>query len=197
MPADGMDIFWMKSDWDYIIQPMGDKLPMISSVHFEQTPERLKIVIPVDRNWPYLILYVVLAFLWVGMMIGGIIYLIQILFSGQGYRFLFALMILILLLIWFRFGRFLGRQLAQYLSNREVLFINQEELIVRRPVSIWGNTDVYGMEHVTSIYSDDSIGALGFDYGYHHIYFGGSLTPEARQTLHQFLNDTYFPYFPE
>lgn len=196
MPTDSMSIFWMKGDWDYIIQPMGDKLPMISSVHFEQTPERLKIVIPVDRNWPYLILYAVLAFLWVGMMIGGIVYLIQILFSGQGYRFLFALMIFILLLIWFRFGRFLGRQLAQYLSNREVLFINQEELIVRRPVSIWGNTDVYGMEHVTSIYSDDSIGALGFDYGYHHIYFGESLTPEARQTLRQFLNDTYFPYFP-
>ena len=175
---------------------MVDKLPMISSVHFEQMPERLKVVIPVNRNRPYLIIYAILTLLWVGMIGGGIVYLNQILFSDQSYRFLFALMILILLLIWFRFGRFLWRQLAQYLSNREVLFINQEEFIVRRPISIWGNTDVYDMEYVTSIYSDETLGVLGFDYGYHHIYFGGSLTPESRQTLLQFLNDTYFPYFP-
>lgn len=176
----------------YIIQPMVDKLPMISSVHFEQTPERLKIVIPANRSWPYLILYSILAVLWLGMMIGGIIYVIQILYSGQSYRFLFALMILILLLILFRFGRFLGRQLAQYLSNREVLFINQEELIVRRPVSIWGNTDVYDMEHVTPIYLSDTLNTLGFDYGYRHVYFGKRLNLESRQALCRFLNDTYF-----
>lgn len=171
---------------------MVDKLPMISSVHFEQMPERLKIVMPVKRNWPYLMLYTILAILWLVMMIGGIIYLFQILFSGQSYRFVFALMIAILLLVLFRFGRFLGRQWAQYLSNREVLFINQEEFIVRRPVSIWGNTDVYDMQHVTPIYSNDASGSLAFDYGYRHVYFGGSLTPESQRTLRQFLNDTYF-----
>lgn len=165
---------------------------MISSVHFEQMPEWLKIVIPVKRNWPYLILYTTLAVLWLGMMIGGTIYLVQILFSGQSYRFVFSLMIAILLLVLFRFGRFLGRQWAQYLSNREVLFINQEEFIVRRPVSIWGNTDVYDMEHVTPIYSNDANQSLAFDYGYRHVYFGGSLTPESQRTLRQFLNDIYF-----
>lgn len=171
---------------------MVDKLPMISSVHFEQLPERLKIVIPVRRNMPYLIIYSILVFLWLGMMVGGIVYLVQILFSGQSYRFVFALMILILLLVFYRFGKFLGRQWAQYLSNREVLFINHEEFILRRPVSIWGNTEVYDMEHVTHIYSADTIEAIGFDYGYRHVYFGGSLSPESRQTLQRFLNDTYF-----
>lgn len=165
---------------------------MLNSVHFEQTPERLKIVIPVKRDWPYLVTYTILVLLWLGMLVGGIVYLIRILYSGQSYRFLFALIILVLLLILFRFGRFLWRQWAQFSSNREVLLINQEEFIVRRPVSIWGNTDVYDMEHVTSIYSDDTLGALGFDYGYHHVYFGKSLASESRQTLGRFLNETYF-----
>lgn len=165
---------------------------MISSVHFEQKPERLKIVIPAKRNWPYLILYTVLAFMWLGMVVGGTIYLVQILTSGQSYRFVFALMILILLLILVRFGRFLGSQWAQYLSNREILFINEEEFILRRPVSIWGNTDAYDMQHVTPIYINDTSNLLAFDYGYRHVYFGGSLSPESQQTLRQFLNDTYF-----
>ncbi|HRQ13094.1 MAG TPA: hypothetical protein PK205_07295, partial [Promineifilum sp.] len=111
---------------------MVDKLPMLNLVHFEQTPERLKIVIPVKRDWPYLVTYTILVLLWLGMLVGGIVYLIRILYSGQSYRFLFALIILVLLLILFRFGRFLWRQWAQFFSNREVLLINQEEFIVRR-----------------------------------------------------------------
>lgn len=172
---------------------MVDKLPLISQVHFEQTPERLKIVIPATRNWAYLTLYSILMLMWLVMIIGGSIYLVQTLFSGQSYRFVFAIMIFILLAILLRFGRFLGRQWAQYLSNREVLFINQEELIVRRPVSIWGNTDVYDIEHVSPIYVADAPETLAFDYGYRHIYFGGGITAEARQALQQFLNRTYFP----
>lgn len=172
---------------------MVDKLPLISQVHFEQTPERLKIVIPAARNWAYLTLYSILMLMWLGMIIGGAIYLVQTLFSGQSYRFVFAIMIFILLAILLRFGRFLGRQWAQYLSNREVIFINQEELIVRRPVSIWGNTDVYDIEHVSPIYEAEEPETLAFDYGYRHVYFGGGITAEARQALQQFLNRTYFP----
>lgn len=172
---------------------MVDKLPLISQAHFEQTPERLKIVIPAARNWAYLTLYSILMLMWLVMIIGGAIYLVQTLFSGQSYRFVFAIMIFILLAILLRFGRFLGRQWAQYLSNREVIFINQEELIVRRPVSIWGNTDVYDIEHVSPIYEAEEPETLAFDYGYRHVYFGGGITAEARQALQQFLNRTYFP----
>lgn len=170
---------------------MVDNLPLISQVHFEQTPERLKIVIPTRRNWAYLTLYSILVLVWVVMLIGGSIYLVRTLLSGQSYRFVFAIMLITLLLILFRFGRFLGRQWAQYLSNREVLFINQEELIVRRPVSIWGNTDVYDIEYISPIYVADAPETLAFDYGYRHIYFGGGITGEARQALQQFLNRTY------
>ena len=171
---------------------MLDKLPMISDVHFEQTPERLKTVLPIKRHWLYLILYSVLMAMWMVMIVWGVIYAIQIMISGASYRFVFVAMILILLLVLIRFGRFLSRQWATYLSNREVLFINSEELIVRRPVSIWGNTDVYDMEHVTPFYVDDRQQALAFDYGYRHIYLGEGLTGDARQSLAKFLNETYF-----
>jgi hypothetical protein len=172
---------------------MVDRLPMVSDVHFEQTPERLKIVLPVRRNWPMLLLYSGLVLMWAVMLIWGIIFLGQIILSGESYRFVFAVMILLLLLILFRFGRYLSRQWADYLSNREVVFINQEELIVRRPVSIWGNTNVYDMEHVLPFYESDQPVALAFDYGYRHVYIGEALTAEARQALRRFLNQTYFP----
>lgn len=172
---------------------MADKLPMISSVHFEQTPERLKIVLPVRRKWPYLLLYSALMVTWAGMLVWGVIFLVQILRSGESYRFVFAAMILILMFILYRFGRLLRRQWAQFFSGREVIFINLEELIVRRPISIWGNTDVYDMQHVTPFYESEAPPALAFDYGYRHVYIGEALTTEARTALRQFLNQAYFP----
>lgn len=176
-----------------IINCLMTEQPMISDVHFEQTPERLKVALPLRRKWPFLILYSILALTWLGMMAWGVIYLVQILFSGQRYRFLFGLIIIIMLLVLFRFGKFLMRQWAHYLSNREILFINREELIVRRPVSIWGNTDVYDMAFVTPFYETKSPEALAFDYGYRHIYLGEALTADARQALRRHLNQTYFP----
>lgn len=167
--------------------------PMINGVHFEQTPERLKIVLPLRRKWPFLVSYSALALSWIVMMIWGSVYLVQILFSGQRYRFIFALMILVLLLILFRFGKFLMRQWAHYLSGREVVFIDREELIVRRPISIWGNTDVYDMAHVTHFYATDSPKALTFDYGYRHIHIGEALTEAGRQALLRYINQIFFP----
>lgn len=164
---------------------------MISGVHFEQTPERLKIVLPVARKRGYLVVYTALVVAWLGMMIGGLIFIVRILGSGAGYRFVFTIMIVILLAILFRFGRFLWRQWAAYASNREVLLVNPEELIVRRPVSIWGNTDVYDMAHVSTFYESANPPALTFDYGYRHINIGEGLTSEARQALAQFLNQQY------
>jgi len=172
---------------------MSDKFPLISGAHVEQSPDRLKIVLPAKRQWPYLVVYTVLVVIWMTMFIWGIIFLVQILFSGETYRFVFAAMIAILLFILYRFGRFLGRQWAMFLSNREVLLINKDEIIVRRPVSLFGNTDVYDMKHVSPLYESDTTQSLGFDYGYRHIYFGAGLTKEARNSLRNYLNEAYIP----
>jgi len=172
---------------------MIEKVPMISAVRFEQSPERLKIVMPIKRNWPLLIVYSILGISWLLMLIAGLVFTVRMAFSGESYAVVFVAMLLVFLLILFRFGRFLLRQWATYLSNREILFINREELIVRRPVSIWGNTDVYDMKFVTPLYLSAKPAALAFDYGYRHIYVAEALAPEARQTLRQFINETFFP----
>lgn len=176
-----------------MLRIMIDKLPMISDVRFEQSPERLKIVLPIRRHWPFLIIYTILVVLWLVMLVGGLIFMVRVAFSGERYAFVFALMLIIGLLILFRFGRFLFRQWYTYFSNRELLFINKEELIVRRPVSIWGITDVYDMKYVTPFFLSEKPRAVAFDYGYRHIFVGEALTPAAQASLRDFVNATYFP----
>lgn len=171
---------------------MVERLPIISQVHFEQSPERLKIVLPIRRSWPYLILYTVLVIIWLVLLMGGLVFTIRIAFSGERYAFVFVIMALIFLYILFRFGRFLLRQWGHYLANREILFINLEELILRRPVSIWGNTDVYDMVHIGAIYESERPQSLAFKYGYRSIQFAEALAPDARQALRLFLNERYF-----
>jgi len=166
---------------------------MISDVRFEQSPQRLKIVLPVRRNWALFAIYTILEVTWFIMLIGGLVFLARVAFSGERWAIVFAIMLLVLLLILFRFGRFLSRQWANYAANREILFINREELILRRPISIWGNTDTYGMEHVAGFYLSQKPRAVAFDYGYRHVTFGEGLRPEAQAGLRQFLNSTYFP----
>ncbi|MBX7252634.1 MAG: DUF2244 domain-containing protein [Candidatus Promineofilum sp.] len=172
---------------------MVENLPMISDVRFEQSPQRLKVVMPTRRNWPLLAIYSILEITWAVMLIGGLVFLFRVAFSGERYAFVFAIMLLVLLLILFRFGRFLSRQWANYAANREILFINREELILRRPISLAGNTDFYDMQHVTPFYLSEKPAALAFDYGYRHVYLGEGLRPEARASLRQFLNSAYFP----
>jgi hypothetical protein len=172
---------------------MVENLPLISDVRFEQSPQRLKIVLPVQRNWPLFAIYSILEVTWLVMLVGGLVFLARVAFSGERYAFVFSIMLLVLLLVLFRFGRFLSRQWANYATNREILFINREVLIVRRPISIWGNTDAYDMQHVSPFYLSDKPRALAFDYGHRHVYVGESLRPEAQAGLRQFLNSTYFP----
>ena len=157
---------------------------MISDVRFEQSPQRLKIVLPVQRHWPLFAIYSILEVTWLVMLVGGLVFLARVAFSGERYAFVFSIMLLVLLLVLFRFGRFLSRQWANYAT---------EVLIVRRPISIWGNTDAYDMQHVSPFYLSDKPQALAFDYGHRHVYVGESLRPEAQAGLRQFLNSTYFP----
>lgn len=172
---------------------MSDTPPLLTDVHFEQTPERLKIVMPTKPNLPLRILYTVLVLIWLGMMIGGVVYTIQILLSGASYRFVFAIMLVVMLAVLYRFGRYLLRQWSHYFANREILFINKDVLIVRRPISIFGNTDAYDMGHVSPFYMSEAPAGPAFDYGYRHFYFGDGLTPQSARELVRFLNRRFYP----
>jgi len=172
---------------------MSDNPPLLTDVHFEQTADRLKIVLPVKRNIPLTILYTVLVFIWLAMMVGGIIYTVQIAFSGERYAFVFTIMLVVLLFVFYRFGRYLLRQWAHYIASREIVFINKEMLILRRPVSIFGNTDAYDMEHVTPFYMSEKPASPAFDYGYRHFYFGEGLSSPSANELVRYLNRLFFP----
>ncbi len=172
---------------------MSDKPPMLTDVHFEQLPDRLKIVLPVKHSIPLIILYSFLVILWLGMMVGGIIYTIQIATSGERYAFVFTFMLAVLVLVLYRFGRYLLRQWAHLVSNREIMFINKDILILRRPISVFGNTDAYDMGHVTPFYLSEKPAGPAFDYGYRHTYFGDGLTQQSALALINFLNGRFFP----
>ena len=172
---------------------MSDNPPILTDVHFEQTPERLKIVLPVKRNWPMTILYSVMVAIWLGMMIYGIIYTIRIAFSGESYAIVFTIMLVVFLYLLYRFGRYLLRQWAYFVANREIVFINKERLILRRPISIFGNTDAFDMAHVTPFYMSEKPAGPAFDYGYRHYYYGAGLSPQSASALIDYLNRQYFP----
>jgi hypothetical protein len=166
---------------------------MIKDVHFEQNPERLKVVMPVKRQQGYLIIYNVLLVLWLVMIIGGVLFTLRVAFSGERYALVFTLILLIFLFVLYRFGNFLRWHWGYHTATREILFINKQQLILRRPVSIFGPTDAYDMEHVNPFYNDEATISPSFRYGSHKVHFGQALSAPAARQLVQTLNKLYFP----
>lgn len=169
-------------------------LAEIQDIQIEQTPERLKVVLPIKRRWGLLLLFTALVLIWVTGLIWGIKYTIwDIALSGERFAFWFTLMLLAWLFIWYRLGKIVWKQWQYYTANREILFIDQETLTVRRPVSFMGITDAYDMEHVTPFYFYDEKNCLAFAYGSQRIDFGYDLNPETAHKLAMALNEIYFP----
>lgn len=172
-------------------------LPSIENIQFEENKERLKIVLPVKKQWIYLVLYSIMLLLWVGMFIYGLIFTWQIAFSGERFAFVFTVMLVGLLYILFRLGKVVWGQWQYYAAYREILFIHQEMLIVRRPVSIVGITTAYDRAHVTPFYYSDKHSCPAFDYGHQHVYFGHDLLADPAKRLIGYLNARYYPHRDE
>ncbi|MEM7115644.1 MAG: hypothetical protein AAF614_24595 [Chloroflexota bacterium] len=168
---------------------------MISNVHFEQTPERLKIVLPVKRRWFLMALYTLLVLIWLVMLAWGIIFTIQdAALSGERYAFVFTTMLLILLYILYRLGRrAVWGPWQGLMANREILFINKDQFIIRRPLSLLGTTDFYALEHIGHFFFLDEHDCPAFSYGQFRTEFGHGLDRAAADSLINFLNDRYIP----
>ena len=168
-------------------------LPVIRDVHFEQSPERLTIVLPVKRQWVWFALFSVLVLVWLVGLIWGVVFTIRdVAFSGEWCAFAFTVMLLIWLYMWYRLGKILWNQWQYYTADREILFINKETLIIRRPVSILGITDAYDMAHVSPFFYSDEHNCPAFNYGSQRVYFGRSLEEEAAKRLADTINRLYF-----
>ena len=172
-------------------------LPSIENIQFEENNERLKIVLPVKKQWVYLVLYSIMLVIWIGMFIYGLIYTWQIAFSGERFAFVFTVMLIGLLYILYRLGKVVWRQWQYYAANREIMFIHQDMLIVRRPVSILGLTDAYDRAHVTPFYFSEKYHTPAFDYGHQHVYFGHDLPANPANRLIGYLNARYYPHRDE
>jgi hypothetical protein len=162
--------------------------PEIDDVVFEENTERLKVVLPAPRNWFLLGLFTVTLFVWVAMLVGMFVILIR-----EDFILVLTIMLVIWLLVWLWFGRILWARWQYYAANREILFVDEEQLILRRPVSLLGITQVYDMEHVSPLYYSDKHHCPAFDYAYQHVYFGNSLEEDEARKLIESLNGRYFP----
>ncbi|MEW5988654.1 MAG: hypothetical protein AB1791_18660 [Chloroflexota bacterium] len=155
---------------------------------FEENAERLKIVIPIRRNWPLFSLFSTLLVVWL-VMIG----LVGRFLLAEPATWLVRLAALAWLLLWLWFGRSLWQRWQTFAANREILFINRQQLILRRPVSLLGLTTVYDMKHVSPFYVSDKHHCPAFDYAFQHVYFGQSLAASEANDLVTTLNGRFFP----
>jgi hypothetical protein len=156
---------------------------------FETAGNRLKITIPVKLNWPLLALFSAALVVWAGMILTVTIYLL----TGRSSSFVLTAILLIWILIWLWFGRFLWNRWQYHAATREILFIDDEQIIHRRPVSIFGNTTSYDRQHISSFYYSGRHRCPAFDYAYLHVYFGRSMKEDAADILIAQLNELLFP----
>jgi hypothetical protein len=159
------------------------------NVLFEETPERLKVTIPLKVNWLLFILHAFGLGIWLAMIGVVVVYL----FRGLSNSFVLTALIVIWMLFWLWFGRFLWNRWQYYAANREILFIDQEQVIVRRPLSILGITNAYDRRYVSPLYYSENHNCPAFDYAYAHVYFGHSLPESEARALITDLNARYFP----
>ena len=160
---------------------------------FEENEERLKIVIPLRKNWLLLGTYSVALIIWLVML--GIV--LVFLIDGRSNSFVLTILLIIWLLIWLWLGRFLANRWQYHLANREILFIDEEQLMIRRPVSIFGLTNSYEFAHVSPFYMSDKHKCPSFDYAFAHVYFGQTLAYAEAEKLVDELNLRYFPHSEE
>lgn len=166
--------------------------PEIEQVKFEENSERLKVVLPVRRNWVMFAAYGFVLLVNVVMLVGGLLYAAQIAFSRERFAFVFTVMLLVLWVILYRFTRFVWKQWQFYAANREILFINDEELIVRRPLSILGLTTVYDRQHIKRLVYNERYDAASFEYGSQPALFANGLPHSLIGPLLDYLNGRYF-----
>ena len=155
----------------------------------EEKNDRLKISIPVKINWVLLLLFTVALVVWAGMILVVAIYLIR----GMSSSFVLTAILLVWMLVWLWFGRFLWGRWQYQAATREILFVDDEQVIIRRPVSILGSTNSYDRHHLSPFYYSDRNQSPAFDYAYLHVYFGKSLSQESAGLLIDHLNNKLFP----
>lgn len=165
----------------------------IGRITLEDQPEWLKIVMPIKRNWLLFALFSVALVVWLVFVIGMVVFLIRdVIMAGERFAFSFAVILLIWLAIWWWVGKIVWRRWQYYAASREIMFINKDRVMIRRPVSIWGLTEAFDMEYIRPFYVSKRHQCPTFDYGKQKVYFGINLTNSEAAQLIKTLNGRYF-----
>jgi hypothetical protein len=160
-----------------------------ATIQISEEADRLKVVIPERINWFILGLYSVALVAWLAMLAVIMFYLTR----GFSTNLVLIILLVIWIGVWLMFGRFLWKRWQNQAANREILFIDGEQLILRRPVSLLGLTNSYDFQHVSPFYYSDRHHCVAFDYAYLHVYFGQGISREQADSLINGLNSRYFP----
>lgn len=171
--------------------------PEIDGITFEENERWLKVVLPVRRNWFLLTVYTLLVLTGVSLFVGAIIFGVQIGMARQRFSLLFVVMIIIFLIMLYYLLKYVLRQWQFNLASREILFFNEEELIVRRPVSIFGLTTTFDRTYMKPLAYDSTFSALAFDYGSRPVLIGLNLPASQTAPLAEYVNKRYFPHFDD
>ena len=170
-------------------------------IQFEETEERLKVEYPIEKNVLARIIYTTLAIAW----FVGLVVFVYLLFNPPTDRGIGELPtsiavawvagVLLWLYIWIRYlGRMILRWWQFYLANREILFIDKNTIVIRRPVSLLGITDAYDRRYASPFSVHEQYEMIGFQYGnVRRILFGQTLPDSDRDALLRFLNNRFYP----
>lgn len=164
-------------------------------IRFEENDKRLKLTLPVKRSPFYVWLYTALVLVWAAMTVWVIIQAFDI--PQRDIPTSSKVVLFLVWFIWIAFWVWLGRRIWRWwqfnVADREILFINKEELVVRRPVSILGLTDAYDMQYVEPFGYDEQFNGVAFKYGSRFVLCGLGLTRPEADSLITLLNRRFFP----
>jgi hypothetical protein len=171
------------------------RFPQIAGVTFEETPERLKIVLPVRRNLFLFLLFSLCLIAWLVTLFIVARFLIRDVWDmGGRFAFLMTVMLLIWGVVYYYLGRMLWQRWQYVAANREIVFIYKgEQVVVRRPLSIFGITTAYDFEHVSPFRYHDERHSLAFTYGQRLAHFGYGLARAEAQQVVDYVNYRFFP----
>lgn len=160
-----------------------------ANIIFEESDQRLKVILPLKVNWLAIVLHSLAMIVWLAMLVTVLVYLV----GGMSSTWVLTIILLIWSLIWLWFGRFLWTRWQYHVASREILFIDEEQLVIRRPVSILGLTTAYDRGHVSPFYYSEQHHCPAFDYAYLHVYFGRTLSERQAHYVIGKLNRLCLP----
>ena len=158
-------------------------------IEYDDDLKRSKLIISLQRHWGVLVLYSFALIVWIAMLVIFLIYLI----GGFSSSIVLTILLLVWLIIWLGFGRILWKRWQYYAAGREILFVDKEQLIIRRPISILGITTAYDMRHVSPLYFSETHNCPAFDYAFSHVYFGQGLRSQHAEEIINSVNRRWFP----